>query len=403
MKQLLLFLIVIIMVIGCSHDDVKITKDGSISFSLSSKPRQGGRETVGVVPAAVLISINDSQGKVVYENKKLTLFSFGQGYLSETLQLNVGNYKLTKFLVLDVNDKIIYATPLEGSELAKYVDDPLPINFTVVGGTATVTPQVLAVESTDKPESFGYVNFGFEIVQVNNEYKLDTMYFDKFSADCNCFLPRVMYVFKYNNEERLAELFIYKSFGETIDWQLKALERIEYFPEQALTVETSRSLIDNSILGIREVHYDFVDRVSSIKVYNLNKVFLLSEALYSYKTDGYIVTETRYHSDSLNESVKRDYLTDLAGNILKETRYDINGSLVSQFFYSYDEKPNPLAEFNPFFPDSEFKRSLVSTTRPDQGLGYKATYKNVYTALGQLSESTKTESNGVIERRRFIY
>ncbi|MGC4022517.1 MAG: hypothetical protein QM734_11515 [Cyclobacteriaceae bacterium] len=170
MKPFTILLALFIAIItSCSHEETKIAATRNISFSFSQQARKGDKMSEGQLPAYVLISINDNQSKVVCENKKLPLLSFGQGYVSEDLQLKVGNYKLTKFLVLDSNDKIIYATPLEGSELTKYVDDPLPMDFTVTeNGTATVTPQVLAVEDTDNPESFGYVNFGFEIVNANH-------------------------------------------------------------------------------------------------------------------------------------------------------------------------------------------------------------------------------------------
>ena len=69
-------------------------------------------------------------------------------------------------MILDEEDQIIYATPMEGSELAGLVNDPLPIEFIVSENESTlVTPQVLAVESTDTPESFGFASFGFEVVE----------------------------------------------------------------------------------------------------------------------------------------------------------------------------------------------------------------------------------------------
>jgi uncharacterized protein (TIGR02145 family) len=71
---------------------------------------------------------------------------------------------VTKFLVLDANNVVIYATPLEGSVLAPMVDDPLPINFAVSKDLVTkVVPQVLATESIPVKD-FGYVAFDFDVM-----------------------------------------------------------------------------------------------------------------------------------------------------------------------------------------------------------------------------------------------
>jgi hypothetical protein len=57
----------------------------------------------------------------------------GRVRVTEDLELSTGNYQIIKFLVLDASQNIIYAVPLEGSELAKYVTDPFDIY-----GTQTV-------------------------------------------------------------------------------------------------------------------------------------------------------------------------------------------------------------------------------------------------------------------------
>src|SRR5690606_18141296 len=75
----------------------------------------------------------------------------GESYISQEVELSYGDYRLTKFLVLDDEDSVDYATPLEGTDLAQYVDDPLPVNFHISQAEGTqVSLQVLSIKNEDK-------------------------------------------------------------------------------------------------------------------------------------------------------------------------------------------------------------------------------------------------------------
>jgi hypothetical protein len=95
-------------------------------------------------PAIILLSVQDRQGKR-QENIKLVLYNFGKGYVSENLELQTGCYQLIQFAVMDAAHKVMYATPTEGSDLAEYVTDPLPMAFVVTNEGTQVIPQVLIV------------------------------------------------------------------------------------------------------------------------------------------------------------------------------------------------------------------------------------------------------------------
>src|ERR1044071_1592695 len=73
---------------SCHHKDYAVPALGSVSFALNSDDISGGRISSEQV-SAVVISIRNDQGQLIYENHKLALLSFGQGYLSESLQLAV--------------------------------------------------------------------------------------------------------------------------------------------------------------------------------------------------------------------------------------------------------------------------------------------------------------------------
>jgi hypothetical protein len=162
------FLLLAFFFYACKPEEDLLPRLGKVTFSFAPHARSsnGGRVNDTSVPAFVLLSIIDSEG-ITQENIKIPLFAFGQSFLSENLNLQTDSYQLTAFAVLDTDNKIIYATPREGSDLAKYVAQPLPLDFTIVENLNTqIIPQVLAVSTDDTPESFGLASFGFEIVEA---------------------------------------------------------------------------------------------------------------------------------------------------------------------------------------------------------------------------------------------
>jgi hypothetical protein len=162
----------LLVAFSCREDEVTTSKL-LISFGVDHKDLGSGRESSTEVPSSLVISVTKSDGTPVFENKKLELLQFGSGYITEGVELATGNYKITKFLVLNSVDKVVYATPLEGSDKASMVNDPLPIDFTVATNEVTnVVPQVVSVTSTDTPQSFGYTSFGFSIVENTSVWKL---------------------------------------------------------------------------------------------------------------------------------------------------------------------------------------------------------------------------------------
>ena len=73
-------------------------------------------------------------------------------------------------MLIDPSGTVTAATPVEGSPLAYLVNDPLPLKFSIRGGTATiVSPELLAVGS-HTPGDFGYVSFGGQIIKPLDFY-----------------------------------------------------------------------------------------------------------------------------------------------------------------------------------------------------------------------------------------
>jgi hypothetical protein len=179
---------ILLLAFSCDREEPVLKKQGRATFSFSQQGLSNGRTSTAGQPAFILLNVEDASGRLVLENKKLSLVEFGSGYITESLVLETGSHRLLAFVVLDEDSKAIYATPKEGSEKAHLVDNALPIHFLVSEDqSSTVTPQVVAVNETDSPEEFGYVNFNFDVVgtpatmdvRVKVELKIgDVMYLD---------------------------------------------------------------------------------------------------------------------------------------------------------------------------------------------------------------------------------
>ena len=153
---------------ACDEDELSTPK-GNVTFAVANlrNDNNAGRNLETLTPAFLLVDIDDENGNKLLVNRMMSLHPFGETYITENLELNKGNYKLSKFLVLDTTHTVIYATPLKGSDRGKYVNNTLPVYFSIAENTEThVVPQVLAVAANDTPGSFGYASFDFDVVRV---------------------------------------------------------------------------------------------------------------------------------------------------------------------------------------------------------------------------------------------
>lgn len=166
-----LLMVALVCLYGCQDNEGNPDEliPGEVQFSLSD-PDSGDRGNASGAEAyedarALIVTITDDQGNVVYDQEQIELFNFSGTLVGEPLSLNPGNYQLTEFLVLDDQGVVIYATPIEGSQYAHLVNDPLPIDFTVTADeTSQVVPEVIDVEEFT-PDAFGYSTFRFTIVE----------------------------------------------------------------------------------------------------------------------------------------------------------------------------------------------------------------------------------------------
>lgn len=171
MKKLHLLVVATLILFSffsCKNDDDYFNPDekGTVEFevllnefNLKSSLKLSQDEIDGII-ISIESQVDDS---LVVDNKRIELFEFNHSYLSDPLSLTTGQYKLVKFLVVDANDSILYATPMEGADLSYLVDKPLPIEFNILTDEVTkLSPEVLTTEN-HLPSEFGYSTFSFGI------------------------------------------------------------------------------------------------------------------------------------------------------------------------------------------------------------------------------------------------
>jgi hypothetical protein len=156
------------LLIGCHHDEDTQIQPGQITFSFAKKDADGsigGRANdQAPVPKFATYSIRKSDNSLI--NEKIELFEFNGDFVSTPQQMQLGHYALEEFLILNETNQILYASPTATSPLAYLVEHPLPLEFDIAANTITnLNPEVLAL-ADHTPEEFGYVKFGFEVVQV---------------------------------------------------------------------------------------------------------------------------------------------------------------------------------------------------------------------------------------------
>ena len=173
LSYLCLVLFTILLVQSCQEDDTDTPEvNGKVVFSFdtttssnkSSALKNLTTEKSVEDAVAILISVEDAGGVSVYEQKRIDLININGQYLTSPVSLSPGSYSITEFIVVDALSNAIYLTPKEGSEYASYVNDPLPVSFTVSPDLVeNVNLEVVGTENAT-PEDFGYASFNFTVV-----------------------------------------------------------------------------------------------------------------------------------------------------------------------------------------------------------------------------------------------
>ena len=136
-----------------------------------------------------MISVADMKGNSVLTDKLIPLYTFGTGFVSEKIEIKTGEFRLTKFMVMNPTGAIVYAAPIAGSPLAYLTKKPLPMTINIFPDKVTsVLPEVLVV-GDQSPNQFGYATFGVQIIKPLDFYAkciLDNPLIDGSDSDDHC-------------------------------------------------------------------------------------------------------------------------------------------------------------------------------------------------------------------------
>lgn len=112
-----------------------------------------------------VVTIVNEKGEEVAKEKILSL-SLPNPVKTGSLQLPVGNYKVTSFRMEYGSVNTHFVTPVSGSSKASLVQYPLALSFKVEKNITNEIPvEVLKVQTGEKPQQFGYPSGAFDYGQ----------------------------------------------------------------------------------------------------------------------------------------------------------------------------------------------------------------------------------------------
>ncbi|HEY0654276.1 MAG TPA: hypothetical protein VGD65_14150 [Chryseosolibacter sp.] len=325
----------LVLACSCETEEPVSTTPGNLNFSWTAKEPSGGRVKNDDEPKSVLISIQDAGGSWVHQLKKLSLYKFGQEYVSESLQLMVGSYQLVQFLVLDENDEIIYATPVEGSEHALLADDPLPIDFEVTeSGNTQINPQVLPISPDDDPESFGYATFGFDVIAQPTQGQIKEVWIQEASGGGS-----YKYLLHYtDNRLSLAEVFA--RYGNVVEWELLNTITIAYNAEGKMSQKTIEEFtLPPHYTTEKFTTYTYEYGTSGELTHVTRSGGLMSaiDIVYTYDQQGHISSAVQQSSFQTHEF---EFTVNTHGDVLTQKRFFVTGldrKLQYSLEFTYDD------------------------------------------------------------------
>jgi hypothetical protein len=153
---------------SCEKKAVNDAGPGLAEFSVTLPADMSSKSDSGSVATSyqILVSVEAMNGNAVFTDKLIPLYVFGTGFVSESIEIEAGEYKLTKFMIINMSGEVVYAAPLEGSPLAYLSKKPLPFNFNILPDQVTrILPEVLAV-GEQTPDKFGYASFGVQVIKA---------------------------------------------------------------------------------------------------------------------------------------------------------------------------------------------------------------------------------------------
>jgi hypothetical protein len=215
-------MIALITVFSCQTEE-PTPAFNSVKFGFTPPlANSSGRPKADAEPHSIVITVEDADG-VVINDEEIMVSTFGTAYFTvEDIELPVGTYTLTKFLVFDEDNNVIMAAPVVGSPKAYLVDEPLPLAFTVHADEVTSVPVevVNVVADSDTPEDFGYGIATFSLDPVST-FVLHGLVSDR--ATGNDLAASVLVQgFDDAHQIKLEHTFQSSEWWGQVDWELRS-------------------------------------------------------------------------------------------------------------------------------------------------------------------------------------
>jgi hypothetical protein len=155
-----------------SGDNALGTAEFSISLPEGINQLKSASVDSAIVSYQLMVSVEDMNGHSVLSDKMIPLYTFGTGFVSEKIEIRAGEFKLTKFMVINPSGEVILASPQAGSPMAYLATKPLPFTFNIYPDRVTqLLPEVLSVAGLS-PDQFGYVSFGVKVIKPLTFYTM---------------------------------------------------------------------------------------------------------------------------------------------------------------------------------------------------------------------------------------
>lgn len=186
-------IIAALALIGCKDDETPVNEGGNVSFVVSGSGLGAGRKA-GIMPEKLVVSVEDEDGRAVFNDRVLDLTSSDHGFVTAIFPFGKGTYRVTKYLVIS-GETATWATPKAGAQKASLISQPLPLEFTVTPNELNeITPNIVGISSQDVPQNFGYSDFGYNLpedpssaewmsVRVKLEMTLGSVFYPNIDAD----------------------------------------------------------------------------------------------------------------------------------------------------------------------------------------------------------------------------
>lgn len=165
-----LLLIALFILVGCKDKDLILERPGNnpkplpaastkVLLTVESLPG----EAAVVYDLFAMVTLVNELNQPVITNQKIALHHDGK-YITDTLTLTSGQYKISRFTIVDKNGITRFATPLSGSEMAGQVQQPLYISFALPKPTvSTIAIDVLRIAAGAQPQQYGYPEGAFNL------------------------------------------------------------------------------------------------------------------------------------------------------------------------------------------------------------------------------------------------